>query len=182
MAGLRLLLLLAWAAAALLPGPAAAERAAEAEVRQAVVFNLLLFVDWPEARANGGASGGGSDFRLCTVDEAGAGPLAALDGRRLRERKVAVVRIGRDLGDLHKCEAFFIDAASHRLVAAVAARERKTPLLVVAEGDEAVQHGATIGLSTAGGRMVFDVNLAAARAVGLGISSKLLRLARRMVE
>lgn len=175
MIGSRLLILLLFAA--LMPGRAVAERAAEAEVRQAVVFNLLMFVDWPEARLNAN-----NDFLLCTVDDAGGRILARLDGRRLGGRKVSVVTIGRDLGDIHRCDAFFVDAGSPRLVTAATVRERKTPLLVIAEGDEAIRQGATIGLSMAGGRMVFDVNLAAARAAGLTISSKLLRLARRVIE
>jgi hypothetical protein len=95
---------------------------------------------------------------------------------------VSVLRIGRDLGELPRCDAFFIDAANHRLAAATAASDRKAPLLVIAEGDEAIQHGAIIGLSTASGRTVFDVNLAAARTAGLVVSSKLLRLARRVIE
>lgn len=174
----RLLLLLGCIAALGSARDAAADRASEAEVRRAVVFNLLQFVEWPDGRQppNG-------EFRLCVVDDAGRDDvLAALHGRRLRERRIAVLRIGRDLGDLSRCETLFIGAGNPRLVAATAASDRRAPLLVIAEGDEALQHGATIGLSTSSGRMVFDVNLAAARSAGLVVSSKLLRLARRVIE
>lgn len=177
MRGARLLLLLGCIAALGSARDAAADRAREAEIRQAVVFNLLQFVEWPEGRQSNG------EFRLCVVDDAGRDDvLAALRGRRLRERRISVLRIGRDLGDLSRCEALFIGAGNPRLVAATAASDRRAPLLVIAEGDEALQHGATIGLSTSSGRMVFDVNLAAARGAGLVISSKLLRLARRVID
>lgn len=177
MPGARLLLFGCIAALFALRCPAA-DRAGEAEIRQAVVFNLLMFVEWPEGRVPPG-----SDFHLCVADDAGRdGMLAGLDGKRLRELRVSVLRIGRDLGELAKCEAFFIEAGHHRLTAAIAASDRKKPLLVIAEGDDAVQHGATIGLSTASGRTVFEVNLAAARTAGLVVSSKLLRLARRVIE
>lgn len=178
MRSVRLLLLLGCIAALATARDAAADRVREAEVRQAVIFNLLQFVEWPEGRQPPGG-----EFRLCVVDDAGRDDmLAALHGRRLRERRLSVLRIGRDLGDLGRCEALFIGAGNRRLVAAAAAGDRRAPLLVIAEGDEALQHGAIIGLATTSGRMVFDVDLAAARSAGLIVSSKLLRLARRVVE
>lgn len=165
-------LLLLFAAAMALSSPTRAERVAEAALREAIVVNLLMFVEWPEPRR------GGQELRLCVT----SGTIRGANGRMVRNQPLKVVEINRDLGELHRCDVFFADADSQRLVPAIAARERKTALLVVAEGEQTIQQGATIALSVAGGRMVFDVNLASARAAGLTISSKLLRLARHVVE
>lgn len=165
-------LLLLIGAAMLLASPAHAERVAEAALREAIVVKLLMFVDWPEAPR------GEQELRLCEM----AGAIRGANGRMVRNRRLKVVEINRDLGELHRCDVFFADADSPRLVPAVAAVERKTALLVIAEGEQTIQQGATIALSRAGGRMVFDVNLAAARAASLTISSKLLRLARHVIE
>lgn len=166
-----LLLLLVGGALALSP-PIRAERVAESALREAIVVKLLMFVDWPGPRPRE------PELRLCET----GGAIRGANGRMVRDRRLKVVEINRDLGELHRCDVFFADADSPRLVPAVAAGERKTALLVIAEGEQTLQQGATIALSRAGGRMVFDVNLASARAAGLTISSKLLRLARHVVE
>ncbi|MBI4983934.1 MAG: YfiR family protein [Rhodocyclales bacterium] len=173
------LLLGVWLAAALaLPG--AAQEAADApRLRDAVIFKLLLFVDWPAAGAHEAAA----PFRLCVLDDGGHGvAMADLAGRHLRERPLALLRVARDAGSLRKCHAIFLDAGEQRHLAAVAAATREAPVLIIAEGDQAIQQGAAIALSTAGGRIVFDINLAAARAANLAISSKLLRVARSVFE
>lgn len=176
---LPLLLLCAWLAQALAPPCRADERGARADLRQAVVFKLLLFVDWPQdaARAHPEL------FRFCVLDEGGPGSaMAELDGKRLGERTLTVLHVGRDAEALRRCHAIFIDAGNRRSLAGVAAGTRQASVLVIAEGDQAIQEGATIGLSTAGGRIAFDINLAAARAANLAISSKLLRIARSVFE
>lgn len=163
-------LLLLVGAAMALSSPARSERVSESALREAIVVKLLMFVDWPEPRPG--------EIRLCET----AGAIRGAEGGMVGDRRLKVIRIGRDLGELHRCDVFFADADNQRLVPAVAAGGRKTALLVIAEGEQTLQQGATIALSRAGGRMVFDVNLASARAAGLTISSKLLRLARHVVE
>lgn len=175
----RLLMICGCCIAAALPIPASAiSSAPENELREAVLFNLLMFVDWPQRNPQDGAP-----IRFCTVDDATpASSIRGLDGREVRGRRLAVRRIDRSLGDLHKCDVVFIDAANRRQGAAIAAGTRQQPILVIAEDDNGLQYGAIIAISVAGGHFVFDVNHAAAQAAGLSISSKLLRLARQVIH
>ncbi len=138
-----------------------------------------MFVDWPEQ-----ALPERQDiFRFCVLDDGERRPaMAGLDGKRLQSRTLALQRIRRDLGDLRKCQAIFVDAENQKNLARVAAGARGAPVLVIAEGDLTVQQGAAIAIATAGGRIVFDINLAVAREANLTISSKLLRLARSVLE
>jgi hypothetical protein len=54
-------------------------------------------------------------------------------------------------------------------------------LLIVTEFDSGAPLGAALSLvTTGGGRLGFDVNLTAARAVGLDFNARLLQLARRV--
>lgn len=175
----RLLLLGYWIAAAWSPSGLADDRDRSADLREAIVFKLLMFVDWPE----GPSREAGEPFRFCVLDNGTRRSLMAeLDGKRLRDKTLTLLRIERDAASLRQCHAVFIDGGNRRHLAAVAAGTRGAAVLVVAEGDQAIQEGATIALSTAGGRPAFDVNLAAARAANLSISSKLLRIARSVFE
>jgi len=174
-----LLLLCFWLAAAWSCPSLADDQAATTSLRDAVVFKLLMFVDWPQNPQADAPEA----FRFCVLDDGGRSPMMAeLDGKRLRNRTLTLLRITRDAASLRQCHAIFIDAGNQRHLAGVAAGTRPAPVLIIAEGNLAIQEGAIIALSTAGGRIVFDVNLAAARAANLAISSKLLRVARSVFE
>lgn len=147
------------------------------EVRDAVVFNLLSFVEWPPAWQDR------AELRLCIVGE---GPdrnvLADLVERKVRQQRLVVVRFGRDFSELHRCQAVFVPGDSGHLLPSIAAGTRGAPVLVVAESEQLLQRGATVTLSFVAGKVVLDINAAAARAANLTISSKLLRLARTVVD
>lgn len=174
-----ILLLHGWLAAALSPPCAADVGAPDASLKEAVVFNLLMFVDWPEKTLPDRQD----TFRFCVFDDAEHRPvMAGLDGKRMRDRTLALLRIKRDLGDLRKCQAIFVDSGNQKNLARVVAGVRDAPILVIAEGEQTLQQGAAIAISMAGGRIVFDINLAVARTANLSISSKLLRLAHTVLE
>lgn len=165
--------------AALLPAPQHAAEPARtaAEVRDAVVLNLLMFVDWPSDQQDQAA------LRLCVVgDGAERRTLAELAERKVRQQRIVVVQAGRDFAELQRCQAVFVPGDGAHLLPAVAAGTRGAPVLVIAEGDQSLQRGATVAVSFAAGKAVLGINAAAARAANLTISSKLLRLARTVVD
>ena len=55
-------------------------------------------------------------------------------------------------------------------------------VLTISDAPGAVRDGATIGLSVANQKIVFDINIAAARTSNLVISAKLLDLAQSVVD
>jgi hypothetical protein len=55
---------------------------------------------------------------------------------------------------------------------------QKAKALTVSDRADFIDEGGVIGLTAAGGRYTFDVNLAAARSAELKLSSQLLKLAR----
>ena len=159
--------------------PAAAKqraRTAEPDIKAAFLFNFTKFVEWP-AVAPGGA------FQLCTLADAGFDALLtrtvageSTDGR-------LIVRATPESPDVARlCHILFIsareDAHLDRWVAAV----RGQPVLVVGESKTAEDAGAHITFVVEENRVKFDVNDDAASRAGLRISSKLLRVARRVTE
>jgi hypothetical protein len=162
-----------------LPCPAAwgTDLSDENEVRAAIIYNLLLFVQWPPQAAP--ATG----FHLCVLDE-GALTMALRhhEGKRVLGQALTVIHSGTAPEDLGRCAAVMVEAGSGGVLPRLGALARTRALLVIAEGPNAVDRGAMIGLHTDGGRVTFDVNYGAMKRSGLVPSSKMLKLARILVE
>lgn len=134
-----------------------------------VVYRVLMFVTWPAER-----EAPGRGLQLCTLGEGRMeGALQGLAGRPIRQLTVEVRRMGR--GDsLANCHLLYLPTPQ----AAVRPQIADLPLLVVSDVAAMFDQGAMINLQVEDGRIVFDVDLDAARHAGLTVSTKLLRLAR----
>ena len=149
-----------------------AAQADEAEQKAALVYNLLLFVEWPVDVLPPQAP----SLALC-ID--GASPLRsavqALDGRIVRHWRLDV----RDLasaGSWSACHAALLDSPSN------APERPPVGTLLIADGDAAPSIAAAVVLHRDGDRVRFDIDLATVRQSRLQVSSKLLRVARRVTE
>ena len=171
------------ALAALVPLMALACPRAEAVERTsleaAIVYNLLQFVEWPGEAAQAA----GAPVVVC-LDAASPilSELQSLEGRPVRRMKLAVRGIaGAD--DAKACGALYVDAEGQRKgLAARKAALAGGPLLVIGGSDVAASDGLTVRLAESSGRIVFDIDMKAARDTGLVVSSRLLRLARKVTE
>lgn len=154
----------------------AAHAVDEAPLKAAIVYNLLQFAAWPADAVPPPSHA----LTLCVdPDSALAASLRVLQGRPVGEHRLEV----RDLpsGDsVRRCHALFQDHAS-RTTAAVRRQIGNAPVLVVSD-EPRIDDAVIVHLVVAGGRIVFDVQLQAARRSGLQLSSKLLRLAREVRE
>jgi YfiR/HmsC-like len=144
--------------------------AEEMPLKVAIAYNLVLFTQWPGESAWPAATP-----LLWCADPAGRWwpALQALQDRPVRQARVTLRALSR-AADVAPCQVVVQEAAL-----------RGTPpapgrLLV---GDEAAAGSPwTVRLQRQAERVVFDVDLASARAAGLQISSKALRLARQVQE
>jgi hypothetical protein len=151
--------------------------ASAAEVKAAATANFLLFVRWPSPNAPN------SKLRLCVLAEAPLVPeLQRFDGLPVQGTTLSLQPIDRSLAEVRLCDAIYVDRENPHDLPRVVAATRGQPILIIAEGEHALQQGAMIALSVIGTRIVFDINLAAARSAGLNLSAKLLRLARSVAE
>lgn len=169
------LLALAWL---VVTGPAAAQSSApEAEVKAAVVFNLLAFVQWPpEALAAG-------QLTLCGFEgTAVESALVRHEGKPVHGLPLVLRRIAGGAEEFQQCQAVFVAAGNPSALRRAAAAGRNLPLLVIGEGAGALDGGGMVGVGVVGGRVVLDVDQSALRRARLTASSKLLRLARILVE
>lgn len=160
------------------PSPGlAGGNAADTEVKAAVIYNLLLFIQWSKETAPV------SRLRLCVVDD---GELSTAlhqhEKKTVQGWALEIRRISATPEELANCNAIVIEAGNPSPLARAAAFSRSRPLLVIAEGAATVERGAMIGLRIEGGRVVFDINTGALAKSGLTASSKLLRLARTLID
>jgi hypothetical protein len=144
----------------------------EYQVKAAFLFNFGQFVEWPAQSW----SSPSAPFEICvvgsdpfgtTLDELTRGEV--LGGHPLRVRRFA------DAGEASGCRILFIGRSeAGRIEATVQALQGRS-VLTVTDIDGAEKHGAMIVLRNDNNHIRMRINLAAARASHLVISSKLLR-------
>jgi hypothetical protein len=158
--------------------PAHARAVDRIGLEAAIIYNILQFVDWP------GEDSMAAGTALIVCLDSGSPllhELESLDGRPVRKLKLSVKGIGsHDLAPT--CNGLYVDSDVARKVGASSAAVPTSHLLTI--GGSAYAHGerTVISLSEMDGRIVFDVDMKEARSAGLVVSSRLLRLARRVGE
>lgn len=168
---------LRWLAAALLgfvaPGRAAAAApSVEYQIKAVFLFNFAQFVEWPpsafrDARAPLVIGVVGEDPFGNYLDE-------AVRGERIGDRPLVVRRYHRG-DDLTGCHILFISRSEDSAVASILAGLRGRSILTVGEEDGFIREGGILRFITENHKIRLRINVEAARAVGLTISSKLLR-------
>jgi len=155
--------------AALAAPKSAASGQREYLIKAAFLYDLIKSTQWPGAPS--------SVVRLCTL---GSDPFGAawrsIEGRPIGARKLRIesrVR-GQPLND---CNVLFIGDSEQGRVAQVLGSLDSAPVLTVSELTGFAKVGGIIRLMDYDNRLHFKVNLAAARRIGLTISTDTLKLA-----
>ncbi|HEY0857953.1 MAG TPA: YfiR family protein [Albitalea sp.] len=159
--------------------PCVARAVEEAELKAAIVINILLFVEWPAAAPpeQGGA------LRLCVGPNSSLREaFKPLDRREVRGRVLELRELAPGDDGRRPCHAVFIDAADRTRLAATLRAQRAAGALVLSDDPDAPRDSTAIVLERVGNKIAFDVNLQPVRHARLQLSSKLLRLARVVRE
>jgi YfiR/HmsC-like len=166
---LRAFLLLLLAAIA----PASAAGPSEYQVKAVFLFNFAQFVVWP-AQAFGAAD---APFSICIVgeDPFGAQLDATLRGENVQGHPFAVRRY-RSPGDIESsCHILFIGESQLTQLETIVRSLGDRAILTVSDIDRSAERGTMIQFASEHNRLRLRINVAAAKAAGLTISSKLLR-------
>jgi hypothetical protein len=166
--------------AVLLAAPAGAGSqgtASEYDVKAAFLYNFTKFVEWP-ARA---FHDDRSTVRLCVL---GGDPF----GESLREiaegevagRRLTVLSTSL-MSDPTGCQILFISRSERERLPEILAAVRDAPVLTVADTQGFLEQGGIVNFVLAGPRVRFEINQGAADRAGIKISSRLLRLAIRVL-
>jgi hypothetical protein len=159
------------------PGVAGGQAAAEYDVKAAFLYNFIQFVDWPE----GAFHDGRSTFRVCVLgDDPFGDNLKMIVKEEVAGRKLALWRM-KAMSDPSGCQVLFVSRSERQRLPQILAAVRSTPVLTVGDTDGFLEKGGIINFVVEGERVRFEINQEMAKQSGLKISSKLLRLATRVV-
>jgi len=147
-------------------------RVSEYQVKAVFLFNFAQFVEWPATP---------DSQKAVIIGILGEDPLGAfLDetvrGERLGLRPFEIVRY-RELTGIESCNILFISRSENKRVAQILAILANRPVLTVSDGDDFAKRGGMIQFVSDQNRIRLRINLAAAQAANVTISSKLLRVA-----
>jgi len=141
--------------------------------------NFPSFVEWPpEALPTGKAS-----FLVCVFGDFSFGTSLAEStrGAMVRDRHVEIRWVHKPQ-ELSVCQIVFVSRSEKKNYNRALDAVRGRMILTVGETPEFLDAGGTVSFSSQQAGIQFDVNLDAARKAQLKISSRLLALARRVVN
>jgi hypothetical protein len=146
----------------------------EYQVKAVFLFNFTQFVDWPPAAFP-------EDTAALVIGVLGDDPFGPyLDeivrGEQVNNRRLTVRRYRRP-EDISACQVLFISRSEDRNLGKVLTAVKGSDVLTVSDADEFALRGGMIQLATEKGKIRLKINVDAARASSLTISSKLLRSA-----
>lgn len=145
----------------------------EYEMKAAYLYNFALLTSWP-----GTLSG---PFHVCVFgQDEYAAALEVLQGKSVGRQPIQVVYLNQS-EDAQKCQVVFLSDLEPKRAERLWATLRDTSALTVTD-DKRLQTDAMIYLESDNRRLVFEVNMAPAKRAELTLSSKLLRLAKRVIS
>ncbi|HEV8543322.1 MAG TPA: YfiR family protein [Verrucomicrobiae bacterium] len=169
-----LLLLLSFAA----PGAGAQDATIpEADLKAAFLYNFTKFVEWP-------ADAFGREDSPFVVGIYGDDEFVSTLRTLLRDKKAHghpfEVRKLSSPQEAKNCQILFFRESDNRKFSQIYENIKKSPILTVGEGSEFLDAGGMFALFFEDKQLRFEVNPAPAENAKLSVSSKLLRLAKKI--
>lgn len=155
-----------------------ADSPVEYQVKAAFLLNFTKFIDWPEAAF----ASNDSPITICILGKDPFGPVLdeIVQGETVNARKVTVQRISQapinQPAGPHTCHVVFVGEPDRSISKTLSGMGRG--VLTVGEGDRFLRDGGMVALVVENRRVRFDINQAAATGAGLGLSARLLNVAR----
>lgn len=162
-----------WLAAAM---PALAQRpAGEDQIKAVFLYNFVKYITWPDQ-----AAGSSVPLRICVPANPPFFALvrAVVDGETVEGRPLAAVAPA-GLDEARQCHLLYVGNSATADARSWVAAARAMPVVTVGDGPAG---DIAIAFVRDQNRVRFDVDRAVAARHGVSISSKLLRIARRVQD
>ncbi|MES1166713.1 MAG: YfiR family protein [Pseudomonadota bacterium] len=167
-----------WILVAALLGPAGTEALAqgkpptEYQVKALFLFNFAQFVEWPEHAFRDAQA-------PLVIGVLGDDPFGAyldelVKGEKIGARPLVVRRFSR-ADDINECHILFISRSESAQLDKIIASLKGRSLLTVGDADTFIRKGGVVRFVTENNKIRLRINVEAAKASDLTISSKLLR-------
>jgi hypothetical protein len=171
----RTVLFVVWLLGTLLgEASARAQISREYDLKAVFVFNFAQFVEWPPAAFLD--EQGPLIIGVLGTDPFKGALQTVVNNEKVRNRPVRVESYSRPEEAIH-CHILFISSSEQRRLSYILTALRGRPILTVSDIDDFARQGGMIRFITESGRVRLRINNDAARAAGLMVSAKLLRVA-----
>jgi len=148
---------------------------AEYKIKAVFLFNFVQFVEWPAKAFSGEQSP--TIIGVLGNDPFGKTLNDTVEGEIIRGRKIEVRRY-KTVKEIGECHVLFISPSETAKLESILANLKGRSILTVSDSEDfASKRGGMVRLYTEKNRIRLRVNLEAAKAEHLSISSKLLQLA-----
>ena len=149
----------------------------EYQIKAVFLFNFAQFVEWPPAAF----ADANSPIVIGVLGENPFGTYLdeTVRGEQVNNRPLAVQRYRR-VDEITTCHVLFISRSETNHLEQILASLKGRSILTVSDDEAFVQRGGMIRLATVQNKIRLIVNVDAAKAANLTISSKLLRAAELM--
>jgi hypothetical protein len=159
--------------------PSISSSPSQAEIGAAFIFNFAKFTEWPPESFVDSSS-------AITVCFLGAGAVRSAfqsiaAGKSVNGRNL-LVRDVKSSAEIHDCQIVYTDSLTTAVITGALKNSRKSSALSIGTSEDFLALGGTIRLLVESNRMRFDVNVGAAGRTKIRLSSKLLALARSVVD
>jgi len=144
----------------------------EYQLKAVFLFNFAQFVDWPPAAFPDSQT----PLVICVLgeDQFGNSLDETVRGEKVNDRPLVVERYRR-LDDLKTCHILFVSRSENDHLMQIITALQGRNILTVSDATGFAQHGGMVEFVTDKNKIRLDINLDAAKAANLTISSKLLR-------
>jgi hypothetical protein len=162
---------------ALPPETGARDTAAEYDVKAAFLYSFTKFIEWPESAFHDDRS----SLRLCVLgDDPFGGSLQEIMNGEVAGRHLTVLRVS-SLKEPAGCQVLFVSRSEREKLPQILNAVREAPVLTVGDTSGFLEEGGIVNFVLQGSKVRFEINQASAERAGIRISSKLLRLATRVL-
>jgi hypothetical protein len=146
----------------------------EYQVKAVFLFNFAQFVDWPPAVFTEESA----PLAICVLGDDPFGSYLddIVRGEQVNSRRLTVQRF-RTSEEIKGCQVLFVSRSESRHLEKTLASAREMDALTVSDAEDFASRGGMIQLTMEYGKIRLKINVDAAKASSLTISSKLLRSA-----
>lgn len=146
----------------------------EHEVKAAALYNIIAFAEWPAETF--GSVDAPLVVGILGHDQVAEAVRVLAEGETWRGRPLQLRRLSR-AEDGRECHVLWLGRDEHSRWPFIRELFHDRPVLTVSDARQFARNGGIVQLTLERGRLRLIVNLAASRASGVSISSKVLRLA-----
>jgi len=146
-------------------------------IRAAFILQFSKYVAWPDGSINGKKN----RIILCLMGQDPFGSLIDQANSKFHDRKIKIRRI-QSIQNIQDCHILFVCPDRQQNMADIVTAAGDLPILIIGNEKEFLDKGGMINFRRVGTKIRFDIHLDNSEKKKLQVSSKLLKVANKVVR